>query len=51
MKKSKQKEWWKGKNTLTITATHWKTFMLGFKLGRVFGFKFLTISLSKKENK
>jgi len=29
---------------IKITANHWKTFLLGFRLGRIFGFKLITVT-------
>jgi phosphomannomutase len=28
---------------IKITASHWKTFLLGIKVGKILGFKLLTI--------
>lgn len=33
----KQKEWWKGKDVIKITANHWKTFKLGIRIGIIIG--------------
>jgi len=38
MKPNKQTNWWKSGDVIKITATHWKTFLMGFRLGRILGF-------------
>jgi len=35
--KPTNQNWWEGKDTFKITATHWKTFLIGIKLGRILG--------------
>lgn len=41
------KKWWRGKDVIKITANHWRTFLLGFRMGQILHFKFVTITVTK----
>ena len=46
----KKKEWWKGKDVIKITANHWRTLLMGIKIGRLIGFKLFDITYLKDKN-
>ena len=39
----------KSKGTFAITANHWTTFMIGFRIGRILGTKITLLKITKRK--